>query len=148
MRTTYHPAEYEDRNPGKGAIAPRAWNPRSNNDSLSLNGDWKFRYSPTVPQSEDFAKVDGVTDKTWDTLPVPSTWVLHGYGAPAYQNIRFPFPVDPPRVPTENPTGDFRVSFDLPQGWKLSEGSVSVAGIPGRTPKLRASRSHSSGSMV
>ena len=48
---------------------------------------------------------------------MPSHWQLHGYGAPAYTNVVYPFPVDPPHVPTENPTGDYRVGFRLPEGW-------------------------------
>ena len=54
----------------------------------------------------------------WVTLPVPSHWQLHGYGAPAYTNVRYPFPVDPPRVPTDNPTGDYRAAFTVPPGWR------------------------------
>ncbi|HZA84144.1 MAG TPA: glycoside hydrolase family 2 TIM barrel-domain containing protein, partial [Actinomycetes bacterium] len=50
----------------------------------------------------------------WAALPVPSHWQLHGYGAPAYTNVAYPFPVDPPHVPAENPTGDYRVRFRLP----------------------------------
>ena len=39
-------------------------------------------------------------DAGWDRLPVPSHWQLHGYGAPAYTNVVYPFPLDPPHVPT------------------------------------------------
>ena len=48
---------------------------------------------------------------------MPSHWQLHGYGAPAYTNVRYPFPVDPPFVPDENPTGDYRRAFELPADW-------------------------------
>ena len=48
---------------------------------------------------------------------MPSHWQLHGYGAPAYTNVRYPFPVEPPYVPDENPTGDYRVSFAVPASW-------------------------------
>ena len=48
---------------------------------------------------------------------MPSHWQLHGYGAPAYTNVRYPFPVDPPYVPDENPTGDYRCRFDVPASW-------------------------------
>jgi len=61
-------------------------------------------------------------DSGWDTLPVPSHWVLHGdgaYGRPSYTNISYPFPIDPPRVPDENPTGDHRRTFDAPD-WAIS----------------------------
>ena len=33
---------------------------------------------------------------------------------PLYTNTAYPIPLDPPRVPTENPTGDYRLVFDVP----------------------------------
>ena len=47
---------------------------------------------------------------------MPSHWQLHGYGAPAYTNVVYPFPVDPPHVPDENPTGDYRRRFTAARG--------------------------------
>jgi len=124
----YHPSEYEDPKPGRGSIKPRSWNVQSDSARLSLNGDWKFRFSPTAAISEDFATNDHVHDAQWETMPVPSHWVLHGHGKPAYQNVQYPFPVDPPFVPDENPTGDYRLPFDMPQNWKLKNGTVSLHG--------------------
>lgn len=37
---------------------------------------------------------------------------MHGHGKPAYTNVVYPFPIDPPYVPTENPTGSYRLAFD------------------------------------
>ena len=34
------------------------------------------------------------------------------YGRPSYTNVQFPFPIDPPHVPDENPAGDYRRTFD------------------------------------
>jgi beta-galactosidase/beta-glucuronidase len=82
----------------------------------------RFRYSPTAHGDDRFAAAD-FDDSGWQTLTVPSHWQLAGFGAPAYTNVRYPFPVDPPRVPDGNPTGDYRVSFDLPGGW--AGGSVT-----------------------
>src|SRR5699024_11964350 len=39
---------------------------------------------------------------------------------PLYTNTAFPIPIDPPRVPTENPTGDYRLVFDAPADWGAS----------------------------
>ena len=126
MNITYHPAEYEDPKPGHGSLSPRAWNVNSDSKCLSLNGQWEFRYSPIASIPETFATSTQVEDANdqWDQIPVPSHWVLHGYGAPAYTNVQFPFPVDPPFVPTENPTGDYKLNFDLPAGWAVNDGSV------------------------
>jgi beta-galactosidase len=126
MNVKYHPAEFEDPRPGRGSLPPRAWNVHSDSDQLSLNGRWRFHFSPTAVVPEDFAVTADYDDSGWDQLPVPSHWVLNGYGAPAYQNIQFPFPVDPPFVPSENPTGDYRYGFDLPTGWSSGNGSVSL----------------------
>ncbi|MFE9425605.1 glycoside hydrolase family 2 TIM barrel-domain containing protein [Kitasatospora sp. NPDC006697] len=107
--------EHEDPAPGRNALAPRAWH-RSDAPALSLNGTWRFRLSATADAPEEFAE-PGHDDSGWAELPVPSHWVLQGHGSPWYTNIAYPIPLDPPRVPTENPTGDHRLLFDLPAGW-------------------------------
>ncbi|MBF4614025.1 glycoside hydrolase family 2 TIM barrel-domain containing protein [Curtobacterium sp. VKM Ac-1376] len=98
-------------------LAPRAWL-HTDAPSLSLNGDWRFRWSPVASVSEDFA-TDGPVDDdpAWGELPVPSHWVLHGHGAPSYTNLQYPFPIDPPHPPEENPTGDHRRTFELPSSF-------------------------------
>lgn len=110
------PSYVTDYRPGSGPRrAPRSWL-HSDAPRLSLNGDWRFRLSPTARVDEAAAAPD-FDDQDWDTLPVPSHWVLHGdgkYGRPAYTNVQYPFPIDPPHVPDENPTGDHRRTFTLP----------------------------------
>ncbi|CAI1533736.1 beta-galactosidase [Serratia proteamaculans] len=88
-----------------------------------LNGDWQFSYfgSPqAVPDSwlqQDLADAD--------TLAVPSNWQLAGYDAPIYTNVRYPIPVDPPRVPEENPTGCYSRQFTVDPAW-LAEGQTRI----------------------
>jgi len=106
---------YETFSPTQGARAPRAWF-RSTAPQLSLNGPWKFRLSARADVAEDLVREE-LDDAAWDELVVPSLWQLAGYGAPAYTNVKYPFPVDPPRVPDENPTGDYRRTFDVPEDW-------------------------------
>jgi beta-galactosidase len=107
---------YEDPGPGYGALPPRA-DVRSSAPRLSLNGQWRFRLAASVAEAaEGFEAVD-FDDSDWDWLPVPSSWPMHGYGSPAYTNQKYPFPVDPPYVPDENPTGDHRLVFSLPSSW-------------------------------
>ncbi|MCX4984869.1 glycoside hydrolase family 2 TIM barrel-domain containing protein [Streptomyces sp. NBC_00572] len=123
---------YEDVSPGRGTLPPRAWYARSDAPALSLNGDWAFRLSPTA-DAEDLAFAAPEYDASdWGTVAVPGHWVLQGkgseapgeYGGPAYTNVRYPFPVDPPRVPAENPTGDHLRRFDLPADWPATGGAV------------------------
>ena len=85
----------------------------------TLNGLWRFRLSPTATAPADFT-AESFDDGGWAELPVPSHWVLHGdgeYGRPIYTNVQFPFPIDPPHVPDENPTGDYRRHFEVPADW-------------------------------
>jgi len=103
---------FEERSPGEGVRPARAFL-RSDAPALSLNGEWAFRLSDRADVPADFVDRD-FDDSSWDRLPVPSHWQLHGYGAPAYTNVLYPFPVDPPFVPDENPTGDYRRAFDVP----------------------------------
>ncbi|MEN3304167.1 MAG: beta-galactosidase [Micromonosporaceae bacterium] len=123
------PPYWEDIEPGAGRCAPRAWFD-SDAPRLPLNGDWRFRLLERAAASPAFAE-PGFDDGDWDQLPVPSCWPMHGYGRPAYTNKKYLFPIDPPRVPTENPTGDHRLSFDLPDGWPAPQVSSAVLRFEG-----------------
>ncbi|MEH0473625.1 glycoside hydrolase family 2 TIM barrel-domain containing protein [Streptomyces sp. B21-097] len=121
------PVDYvEDVSPGVGALAPRAWYADSDAKSLSLNGRWRLRVSATADAQDDAFAGEGYDAGDWAEITVPGHWVLQGegaFGSPVYTNHLYPFPVDPPRVPTENPTGDHLRVFDLPEGWpEVSEG--------------------------
>ncbi|MFG2397001.1 glycoside hydrolase family 2 TIM barrel-domain containing protein [Streptomyces lydicus] len=123
------PPYYEDRAPGSGVLPPRAWYPASDAARLSLHGTWRFRLSSTAGAEDDaFARPD-FDDATWQELRVPGTWVLKGFGTPWYTNTAYPFPVDPPRVPDENPTGDHRHVFDLPDGWGEGPAVLHFGGV-------------------
>ena len=51
------------------------------------------------------------------TCPFRRTGLCMGTRNPVYVDVSLPFPIDPPFVPSENPTGDHRRSFDLPEDW-------------------------------
>ncbi|MCW4459159.1 glycoside hydrolase family 2 TIM barrel-domain containing protein [Microbacterium sp. MPKO10] len=125
-----------DTGPGSGTRSPaRSWL-HTDAPTLSLNGDWRFRLLPGAPGepgsvsalpagegADDVAAVS-FDDSSWDSIRVPSHWVLQGdgrYGAPIYTNVQFPFPIDAPNVPDENPTGDYRRTFDVPESWTDAE---------------------------
>ena len=72
-----------------------------------LNGDWKFRYYKSIYDlTEAFYKTD-IDIEDYDTIPVPGVWQNYGYDQHQYTNFRYPFPVDPPYVPQENPCGTY-----------------------------------------
>lgn len=84
----------------------------------SLNGAWKFAWfaSPeAVPESWLSADLPHA-----DTITVPSNWQMEGYDVPIYTNITYPFPVNPPYVPAENPTGCYSLTFDINESWRQS----------------------------
>ncbi|GGY68361.1 hypothetical protein GCM10010300_09260 [Streptomyces olivaceoviridis] len=114
----------EDVSPGSGALPPRAWYASSDAASLSLDGSWRFRLSDTADAQDDSFAAPGYDAADWAEVPVPGHWVLQGHGSPLYTNHLYPFPVDPPRVPTENPTGDHLRVFDLPADWPAGGDAV------------------------
>lgn len=72
---------------------------------ISLCGDWDFRYYPSEYALDDFLAEDFTTDG-FDKMCVPRSWQTvtdKGYDVPNYTNVTYPFPFDPPHVPTLNP---------------------------------------------
>ena len=90
----------------------------------SLNGTWDFRYFERdidVPQVID----------TWEQIKVPGCWQSQGYEKPYYTNNEYPYPVDPPFVPDDNPVGVYRRAVTLTEAeaakaqYLIFEGVVS-----------------------
>lgn len=88
---------------------------------LSLDGAWRFRWAPSVAEAEAGVEHPDFDDSAWGTIAVPSSFTMpvHDatiagpHGAPAYTNVQYPFPVDPPFPPDANPVGDHRLRFAL-----------------------------------
>lgn len=95
----------------------------------SLNGTWQFQWfddARAVPQRV-FCP-DAAHDLP-DVIRVPGHWQLQGYGLPAYTNIQYPFPSNPPFVPEKNPVGVYRRTFSLPGEWEGKEVYLLFEGI-------------------
>lgn len=73
---------------------------------ISLNGTWDFKY-----YNCDFE--ESYLEVKWDKIDVPSCWQLKGYDNPNYANVAYPYPYEPPFVPTKNPMGVYRRSFEI-----------------------------------
>src|SRR3954451_441123 len=58
---------------------------------LSLDGDWRFKYADTPDARDPHFYETGVDDSSWDTIPVPSDWQMHGHDFPIYVNITYPW---------------------------------------------------------
>ena len=68
----------------------------------SLCGEWDFRYYRSVTELCD---LDAPSE---EKLTVPMNWQValgRGYDVPNYTNINYPYPVEPPHVPDQNPCG-------------------------------------------
>ena len=100
---------------------------------LSLNGLWQFRWTKTPDERvKDFYRTD-YDASGWTQLAVPANWEVNGYGTPIYISAGYPFKIDPPYVMREpkkdwttyverNPTGQYRRTFTLPDGWEGRDG--------------------------
>ena len=100
---------------------------------LSLNGLWQFRWTKTPDERvKDFYRTD-YDASGWTQLAVPANWEVNGYGTPIYISAGYPFKIDPPYVMREpkkdwttyverNPTGQYRHTFTLPDGWEGRDG--------------------------
>ena len=107
---------------------------------LSLNGDWKFRWTKTPDEMiMDFYQTD-YDVSTWKTLAVPAVWEVNGYGTPIYVSAGYPFKIDPPYVTKEpkkdwttyverNPTGQYKRTFMLPAAWESGQTFLRFEGV-------------------
>ena len=89
-------------------------NRASSSRFVSLCGEWDFTFYKTVRDLPDFTAADYTP--AGDRLPVPMSWQMalgRGYDAPKYINFNYPYPVDPPFVPDENPCGLYERDFLL-----------------------------------
>ena len=92
-------------------LPPRSYYiPEGKSEYQLLNGQWDFAY---------FSRDIDVPEKieSWDQIPVPSCWQLHGYENPNYTNLNYPFPCDQPYVPDDNPCGVYQRAFEIASKW-------------------------------
>ncbi|MBE6582370.1 MAG: glycoside hydrolase family 2 [Ruminococcaceae bacterium] len=87
-----------------------------------LNGEWDFAF---------FARDIDVPDeiKSWDKIDVPSCWQARGYEAPHYTNSNYPYPVDPPYVPDDNPVGIYRRTVNITADESGRENYIVFEGV-------------------
>lgn len=93
-----------------------------------LNGNWKFRYYESIYNLKDKFYEEGFPAADFGEIPVPGVWQNYGYDRHQYSNIRYPFPMDPPYVPHDNPCGAYIHRFyyerreDAPEAFLNFEG--------------------------
>ncbi|MDO4901931.1 glycoside hydrolase family 2 TIM barrel-domain containing protein, partial [Actinomyces sp.] len=78
-----------------------------------LTGTWDFQLLDSPDRvGEELLRGLG---NGWTEVRVPHLWQFDGYGRLQYTDEGYPFPVDPPRVPTLNPTGVYRRRLNAPE---------------------------------
>jgi beta-galactosidase len=78
-------------------------------DRIELDGSWRFQL---------LREPDAEPGPDWSTATVPGCWTMQGFDdRPQYTNIQMPFNGRPPEVPTDNPTGLYERTVDVPSSW-------------------------------
>lgn len=72
-----------------------------------LNGMWDFKYYDSIYDLQDEFYKETYKADTFDKIMVPGCWQIYGHDKHQYTNTRYPFPMDPPYVPEENPCGAY-----------------------------------------
>ncbi|MCX9044458.1 MULTISPECIES: beta-galactosidase [Enterobacteriaceae] len=88
-----------------------------------LDGQWQFSYAHS-PFAVDARWLEGDLPDS-RTTPVPSNWQMEGYDAPIYSNVRYPIDTTPPRVPEDNPTGCYSLTFSIGEDWR-NDGQTQI----------------------
>ena len=97
---------------------------------VSLNGTWKFLYSKNNDACPDNFQKPGYNTRKWKDIEVPGSWELQGFDAPIYTDTRYPFPANPPFVPTDyNPVGAYVHEFSVPKEWNGMDIYLDFEGV-------------------
>ncbi len=79
---------------------------------INLCGEWNFNFYESF---EDIGTAFLNKDFK-NTILVPKCWQTEldkGYDVPNYSNLFYPYPLDPPYVPDENPAGHYNRKFNI-----------------------------------
>lgn len=107
---------------------------------MSLNGFWKFHWSPNPQLRPADFYTDGYAAEKWDNILVPINWEVQGFGTPIYTNVPYPFKKDFPKVTSEpnknftsykerNPVGSYLTSFTIPNNWSSKQVFLNFGGV-------------------
>lgn len=83
----------------------------------SLNGSWDFLFLNAPEYTEEGVEQPDYDVSSWDQLIVPSNWQMNGYGNMHYSDLWYNFPIRPPYVPSDNPTGIYKRKFNIEESW-------------------------------
>lgn len=101
---------------------------KKNPQKQLLNGDWEFKLFDK-PEDVDGSFLIELMNDNWQKIPVPSNWQLQGFDKPIYCNVKYPFAVNPPFVPSDNPTGCYRTEFEVSQEQLTQRNHIIFDGV-------------------
>ena len=114
---------------GIGRLPARTSRFRDSAEKVSLNGDWKFLYLAAPEYSPRGFEQAEYDTKDWDTIEVPSCWQRKGYDQMHYTDVYYLFPLNPPFVPSENPTGIYKREFQVSPDWMKNRTTLRFEGV-------------------
>ena len=124
-------------------LAPNVWNMDGEKWSFQLRNNVQSALdfvtegmdhensSCSMSESESESNREASDDEVryWQSTPVPSNWTMlkNVPDHPIYTNIKYPFSCIPPFVPEANPTGIYKLQFDLPSKWQQNQGYIPAS---------------------
>lgn len=133
-----------------------ACNRRSSSYVKVLDGEWEFKLADSPEQVPEGFYAEYFESTDWGRITVPGSWELQGYDCPIYTVQIYPFSIDnpdenymvepgrnagdlasrglnynlnPPYVPSHNPTGCYRTTFTVPDDWEEREIFLNFEGV-------------------
>lgn len=108
-------------------FSPYHWTKSSS--VLMLNGDWKIKFFQNFEDAWEYRQIQNLEIDKWDSITVPSCWQTQGFSQNQYINIRYPIPIDPPYVPSENLSGLYYNKFFIPPEKSNERKYISFNGV-------------------
>ena len=105
----------------------------------SLDGSWRFQWSPSADAAPDGFEEPGYDDSSWDRVTVPHDWQIDGYGEPetgdiVYLNQEHPWQgygrISPPQTPTQGASvASYRRDVLVPSSWDGRRSVLAFQGV-------------------
>ena len=95
---------------------------------MNLCGDWNFRFYESFEDLED----DFLSLPFKEKMLVPSSWqncTEKGYDAPQYLNSNYPYPLDMPHIPDENPCALYSREVIVPENFGGKKVYINFEGV-------------------
>ncbi len=95
---------------------------------INLCGEWNFRFYKSFEDLED----DFLNLPFNETIKVPSSWQVYterDYDKPQYLNQDYPYPLDPPHVPDENPCALYETEVELTEDYLAEKVYINFEGV-------------------